>query len=78
MDGSEADGDSTTMISSRRQRASACFGRLVSAIDNDELLKNRLEKYLVGRNDPPLQPGILNYFVCFFVFFVKILINIYI
>jgi hypothetical protein len=41
----------------RRQRATACFGRLVTAVENDELLKSRLEKYLIGRNDPPLAPG---------------------
>lgn len=41
----------------RRQRATACFGRLVTAVENDELLKSRLEKYLIGRHDPPLAPG---------------------
>ena len=57
MDENPVEGVDGSLVSSKRHRASACFGRLISAVDNDEMLKNRLEKYLVGRNDPPLQPG---------------------
>ena len=45
------------VLSARRQRAAACFGRLVSALDDDDLLKSRLEPFLVGKDTPPPQPG---------------------
>jgi hypothetical protein len=44
-------------LTARRQRASACFGRLACALDNDELLKFHLEAFLIGKDSPALRPG---------------------
>ena len=57
MDADSVDSEGAT-AATRRQRSTACFGRLVTAVDNDELLKSRLGKYLIGRDDPPLAPGL--------------------
>jgi hypothetical protein len=58
-EGNSTSGDpsSTFLLLSKRQRASACFGRLVVAVDNDDMVKSELGRYLVGRDAPPLQPG---------------------
>jgi tetratricopeptide (TPR) repeat protein len=40
-----------------RQRAGACFGRMVAALDDDEVLKGRLQKHLIGHDQLDLQPG---------------------
>ena len=40
-----------------RQRASACFGRMVTALDDDDLLKDKLKKHLIGHDKGDLKPG---------------------
>jgi hypothetical protein len=40
-----------------RQRAGACFGRMVAALDDDEVLKEKLLKHLIGHDKGALQPG---------------------
>lgn len=37
--------------------SSNCFGRVVNAIDDDALLKEKLIRYLVGHDKPPIQAG---------------------
>ena len=40
-----------------RQRAGTCFGRMITALDNDDLLKEHLLKHLIGHDKGELQPG---------------------